>query len=98
MKALPKDYNIVILKNEFGDVAVDSQIAQASHSNIKVQEMLNGCFCCVLVGKMKNGLLDIRNQFQPDRIIIETSGSAFPGLPLGFRQVCPREVAKINMV
>ncbi|TPX34969.1 hypothetical protein SeMB42_g04430 [Synchytrium endobioticum] len=78
IKSLPSTYNIVILKNEFGDLAVDSQIAQASSNNVKVTEMLNGCFCCVLVGKMKNGLIDIRDQFKPDRIIVETSGSAFP--------------------
>jgi len=39
---------------------------------------LNGCMCCVLVGQMKNALLEIRDQYHPDRVIIETSGSAFP--------------------
>ena len=33
--------------------------------------------CCVLVGQMKNALEEIMKT-QPDRIIIETSGSAFP--------------------
>ncbi|KAI6024915.1 CobW/HypB/UreG, nucleotide-binding domain-containing protein, partial [Pisolithus microcarpus] len=36
------------------------------------------CRCCVLVGQMKSALLDIRDDFRPDRIIIECSGSAFP--------------------
>ncbi|KAJ3061515.1 hypothetical protein HDU98_002576 [Podochytrium sp. JEL0797] len=45
---------------------------------MKVTEMMNGCLCCVLVGQMKNALLDIKEQYNPDRIIIETSGSAFP--------------------
>lgn len=55
---------------------VDSELV--SNESIKVTEMLNGCLCCVLVGQMKNALLDIKKQFNPDRIIVETSGSAFP--------------------
>lgn len=41
--------------------------------------MTNGCLCCVLVGQMKEGLLELKEKYNPDRIIIETSGSAFPG-------------------
>ncbi|KAG6374295.1 CobW domain-containing protein [Boletus reticuloceps] len=94
---LPKDYKVVLLKNEFGDIeAVDSQLAKQS-SLAAVSEILNGCLCCVLVGQMKNALLEIRGRgpchdekecwitlvsildnFRPDRIIIECSGSAFP--------------------
>lgn len=74
---LPKDYKVVLLKNEFGDVEVDSQLASNS-SLTAVSEILNGCMCCVLVGQMKTALLEIRDQYRPDRIIIESSGSAFP--------------------
>ncbi|KIK10303.1 hypothetical protein K443DRAFT_670927 [Laccaria amethystina LaAM-08-1] len=74
---LPKDYKVVLLKNEFGDVEVDSKLAQES-SLTAVSEILNGCMCCVLVGQMQNALIEIRDKFHPDRIIIECSGSAFP--------------------
>ncbi|EPQ54298.1 cobW-domain-containing protein [Gloeophyllum trabeum ATCC 11539] len=74
---LPKDYKVVLLKNEFGDVEVDSQLAKQSHLTA-VSEILNGCMCCVLVGQMKTALLEIRDNYWPDRIIIECSGSAFP--------------------
>ncbi|KAG0255287.1 hypothetical protein BG011_005218 [Mortierella polycephala] len=77
MESMPKDYKFCLLKNEFGDVKVDSQIARLS--NIDVQEMTNGCLCCVLVGQMKEGLIELKEKYNPDRIIIETSGSAFPG-------------------
>ncbi|KAF9168147.1 hypothetical protein DFQ26_001040 [Actinomortierella ambigua] len=76
LKDLPTDYKVCLLKNEFGDVAVDSELAK--EGNIEVQEMLNGCMCCVLIGQMKLGLLEIKEKYNPDRIIIETSGSAFP--------------------
>ncbi|KAF8311082.1 cobW-domain-containing protein [Clavulina sp. PMI_390] len=74
---LPSDYKVVLLKNEFGDVEVDSQLAKQS-SLAAVSEILNGCMCCVLVGQMKTAILEIREKFRPDRIIIESSGSAFP--------------------
>lgn len=74
---LPKDYKVVLLKNEFGDIEVDSKLAQQS-SLAGVSEILNGCMCCVLVGQMQTALLEIRDKFHPDRILIECSGSAFP--------------------
>ncbi|KAJ7650430.1 CobW/HypB/UreG, nucleotide-binding domain-containing protein [Roridomyces roridus] len=74
---LPKDYKVVLLKNEFGDVEVDSKLAKQS-SLAAVSEILNGCMCCVLVGQMQTALLEIRDKYRPDRIIIECSGSAFP--------------------
>ncbi|KAJ6577205.1 CobW/HypB/UreG, nucleotide-binding domain-containing protein [Mycena capillaripes] len=74
---LPKDYKVVLLKNEFGDIEVDSKLAKQS-SLAAVSEILNGCMCCVLVGQMQNALLEIRDKYRPDRIIIECSGSAFP--------------------
>lgn len=76
IKQLPKNYKIVLLKNEFGNVAVDSKLAE--ESNIQVTEMLNGCLCCILVGKLGNALDEIITNYSPERIIIETSGSAYP--------------------
>jgi G3E family GTPase len=66
------DPRIVLLKNEFGDTKVDSQLL--SYKTIEIQ---NGCLCCVLVGRMKNALLELLD-LNPSRIIVETSGSAFP--------------------
>ncbi|KAI9440117.1 cobW-domain-containing protein [Lactarius indigo] len=74
---LPKDYRVVLLKNEFGEIEVDSQLAKQSNLTA-VSEILNGCMCCVLIGQMKSALLEILEKFHPDRIIIESSGSAFP--------------------
>ncbi|KAJ6024945.1 hypothetical protein N7540_005742 [Penicillium herquei] len=74
---LPKDYKLALLKNEFGDVAVDSQLA-ATQSISGVRELLNGCICCNLVGQLSDALEQLRREVCPDRIVIETSGSAFP--------------------
>ncbi|EXJ81358.1 hypothetical protein A1O3_07649 [Capronia epimyces CBS 606.96] len=74
---LPKTYKLALLKNEFGDVAVDSQLA-GSASISGVRELLNGCICCNLVGQLSEALFQLRDSVSPSRIIIETSGSAFP--------------------
>jgi G3E family GTPase len=40
--------------------------------------MLNGCICCNLVGSLSSALEELSTTADPDRIVIETSGSAFP--------------------
>ena len=86
---LPKDYKLALLKNEFGDIAIDSELASKS-SISGVRELLNGCICCNLVGQLGDALKALRagsvlaaeggphGSNPPDRIVIETSGSAFP--------------------
>lgn len=74
---LPKNYRLALVKNEFGDVAVDSQLANASAIS-GVRELLNGCICCNLVGSLGDAMETLRVEQKPDRIVIETSGSAFP--------------------
>lgn len=108
---LPKTYRLALLKNEFGDVAVDSRLfdqlasrtvaeriidsddernmngnGNDSENEKKggenaisgVKELLNGCICCNLVGQLGDALVQLRREYRPDRIFIETSGSAFP--------------------
>ena len=70
-------------------MTVDSELAKESNID-GVQEMLNGCLCCTLVGRMADALLELRGRstprtltlipekYHPARIIVETSGSAFP--------------------
>lgn len=74
---LPQSYRLALLKNEYGDVAIDSQLA-STQSISGVRELLNGCICCNLVGQLGDALNQLRETVQPDRIVIETSGSAFP--------------------
>lgn len=74
---LPKEYRLALLKNKFGDVEVDTQLASQSAIS-GVRELLNGCICRNLVGQLGDALEALRKDVCPDRIIIETSGSAFP--------------------
>ncbi|RMD44282.1 hypothetical protein DV735_g773, partial [Chaetothyriales sp. CBS 134920] len=76
---LPPSYRLALLKNEFGDVAVDSQLAR-QQAIAGTRELLNGCICCNLVGQLGDALFELKTmpQHPPARIVIETSGSAFP--------------------
>lgn len=72
----PKDYKCVLLKNEFGNIKVDSELAK--EKNLEVTEFINGCLCCVLIGKLGDAIDELIESYGPDRILIETSGSAYP--------------------
>lgn len=74
---LPPTYKLALLKNEYGDVKVDTALASASAIS-GVQELLNGCICCNLVGQLSDALDTLATDIVPDRIVVETSGSAFP--------------------
>ncbi|KAH6711235.1 CobW/HypB/UreG, nucleotide-binding domain-containing protein [Leptodontidium sp. MPI-SDFR-AT-0119] len=77
LRAQNPSYKLALLKNEFGDLAIDSQLATSS-SISGVRELLNGCICCNLVGQLDVALQELSAKVQPDRIVVETSGSAFP--------------------
>lgn len=78
LQAQNPDYKLALLKNEFGDLAVDSQLASSS-SISGVRELLNGCICCNLVGDIGPALEQLEKSVPGlDRVVIETSGSAFP--------------------
>lgn len=85
LRALNPDYRLALVKNEFGDLAVDSQLASSAGSAIAgVAELLSGCICCNLVGQLGPALAELRRSAAAadggrlDRVVIETSGSAFP--------------------
>ena len=69
---------LAIVKNEIGDVAVDSKIIRGK--NIVMRELLNGCVCCTLIGELEESLKELVEKVKPDRIIIEASGAANPAI------------------
>jgi len=73
---MPEGYNIAWLKNEMGNTAVDTVLASNQHT-ATVKEMLQGCICHVMIGQLGDAL-DELVATEPQRIIIEASGSATP--------------------
>ncbi|RKF63575.1 Protein CobW [Erysiphe neolycopersici] len=80
LRATDPNYKVALLKNEYGDLAIDSQLTALYSSTLGVREILNGCICCSMVGSVESSLEELTNYLSPNRIVIETSGSAFPAI------------------
>ena len=63
-----------LLENEFGDVAIDSDLIAGE--NISVRTMSTGCICCTLRGDFVKNMVDIVQTYAPTRIFVEPTGLA----------------------
>ena len=67
---------VVILENEIGEVGVDDVIL--SSTGLQVSSLFNGCICCSLSGELIPMLFKLRDEFDPELVIIEATGVACP--------------------
>ena len=67
-----KGEKLVLIENEFGDIAIDGGFLQ--DAGVEITEMNSGCICCTLVGDFTKALKKVISDFAPDRILIEPSG------------------------
>ena len=67
-----KGEKLVLIENEFGEISIDGGFLK--DAGIQISEMSSGCICCSLVGDFGKALREVKEQFQPDRILIEPSG------------------------
>ena len=56
-----------VVENEFGEVGLDGVLIQ---EDIPVTELSAGCICCSLAIGLNDGIVEIAERFNPDRIII----------------------------
>ena len=63
---------LVLIENEFGEISIDGGFLK--EAGVQISEMSSGCICCSLVGDFNKALLEVYDQFHPDRILIEPSG------------------------
>ena len=63
---------LVLIENEFGEISIDGGFLK--DAGIQISEMSSGCICCSLVGDFGKARREVKEQFQPDRILIEPSG------------------------
>ncbi|MFC0471959.1 CobW family GTP-binding protein [Halalkalibacter kiskunsagensis] len=77
---------VAVIVNEFGEVGIDNKLVVGADEEIF--EMNNGCICCTVRGDLLRILHDLKEkrmnrkgqqQFNFDRVIIETTGLADPG-------------------
>jgi nucleotide-binding cobW/hypB/ureG-like protein len=71
-----KGKRVAIIVNEVGEVGVDGSVIDSS--GLKSVELAEGCICCSLSGSLQHTLKQIKNDYDPDLIIIEPTGIAFP--------------------
>jgi G3E family GTPase len=64
---------VAVIQNEIGEVGLDGKLLDYT-----VTEIEEGCVWCSLVGNLKRAVNDILSSFQPDFIILETTGAANP--------------------
>jgi G3E family GTPase len=58
--------------NEFGEAGVDS--ALLGQKGFQTVDIVGGCICCTLQGKIGSALREIITEFTPSRIVFEPSG------------------------
>ena len=67
-----KGEKLVLIENEFGDIGIDGGFLR--EAGIQINEMNSGCICCSLVGDFGKALVQVLEDYHPDRILIEPSG------------------------
>lgn len=78
----PELVDTAVIINEFGDVAIDHLLVEASSDG--VIELSDGCLCCTVRGELVDTLADLMDRMQTGRIrplrrvVIETTGLADP--------------------
>lgn len=76
-KLIEEDYykeKIAIIENEFGEVSIDGAVLK--RTNTLVKEINAGCICCQVTGDFKESILDVVENCNVDRLLVEPTGVA----------------------
>ena len=68
--------SVMIIENEIGEVGVDDKVLKAR--GLAVRELFAGCACCTGGADLIADIRSIRDTADPDWIIIEATGVAYP--------------------
>ena len=67
---------IVILENEIGQTGIDDKTVGGM--GLRVETLFSGCVCCTMAGEMVANIVYIQKNMNPEWIILETTGMAYP--------------------
>lgn len=73
---ISRGHKIAIIVNEIGEVGIDGETI--SDSGLVTKELTSGCICCSLRISMEYTLQTLVEEYNPDIVIIEPTGIAFP--------------------
>jgi len=65
---------IAVLMNEFGEIAIDSEVIAGE--NVNIIELAGGCVCCSMTGEFEAAVKEIIEKIKPDLILVEATGVA----------------------
>lgn len=75
-----KGLRLAVLVNDFGDIAIDADLIEASDDDLL--QLAGGCVCCSVGSDLVSTLMALpgRMRGRPDHVLLETSGVALPGM------------------
>lgn len=71
--------SFVIVENEFSDLGIDGPILRENAAALEIRELSEGCICCSAKLDFASTVLTVANTINPDYLLVEPSGVAFPG-------------------
>jgi G3E family GTPase len=72
------NYRVAIIVNEIGEVGLDGDVI--SKYGFDATELTSGCICCSLKTDLRYTVTTLYNNYNPDILIIEPTGIAFPNV------------------
>lgn len=70
------EIKVMILENEIGAVGIDNQYLTSN--GLQVENIFSGCACCSVSGELVDTAVKIQDTYNPEWIILETTGIAYP--------------------
>ena len=67
---------MAVIVNEIGEVGVDGKVLKNAYS--EVIELPEGCICCSLHSEFEKAFNEIKQKYDPEVLLVETSGAAEP--------------------
>ena len=71
-----KENKVIILENEVGEVGIDD--AYLRSGGLTVNNLFSGCACCTVSGELVSAAIRIQKEYDPDWLVVETTGIAYP--------------------
>ncbi|MCL2135998.1 MAG: cobalamin biosynthesis protein P47K [Coriobacteriia bacterium] len=71
-----KEFKVMIIENEVGEIGIDDSFI--SSSGLQVSTLFSGCACCTLSGELTSTAQVIQRDYDPEWLIVETTGVAYP--------------------
>lgn len=68
--------SVMIIENEIGEVGVDDKVLKAR--GLQVKELFAGCACCTGGVDLLTDIRTLRDSVDPEWIVIEATGVAYP--------------------